>query len=357
MNTSKAPIRWGCAVSLVVVGLLSCTVLTASLPTATPPAFNATVPPALQIIDGSNAANLQVIAEIRSHNYHPLWSPDGSLLALDDLSGVFIYDAATLSAIRRIDFHKFFYPQDYVFLPDGGSLVVGLDRDIVIYDVQSGQETRRIGPASGTLERIAVSSDGQMVASASQQELTLWRLNDTEGQSLARLPGLDIYWLAFSPDAQWLALASADYNNREVTVWNIASGQVLETLPATANGFAGTSVAFSPDGGLLAWTVGSAVKVWDMAEQQMRFTVSDPDNSSSGRVAFSPDGQLLAVAFSGGSVSLLDVADGHTVSTTPVTVNQHPFYIAFSPDGRILTLVLKLDQTNTIVQLWGAGNQ
>lgn len=356
MNTPKTLTGWGCAVSLGVAGLLSCTVLAASQATATPPAFNATASPDLQVIDGSNAANLQVIAEIRSHNYYPVWSPDGSLLALDDSNGIFIYEADTLNTIGRIDFHDFFYRQDYAFLPDGGSLAVGLDREIVIFDVQSGQELRRI-PANHTLQRIAVSPDGQMIASAAVQELILWRLNEAAGQSLASFVNLDIYGLAFSPDGQWLALASDFYNNREVTVWNVASGQVLETLPTVTGGFAGTSVAFSPDGELMAWTAGRAVKVWDMVEEQMRFTVNDPEGSGGTSVAFSPDRKLLAVAFLSGSVSLLDVTDGQAVATIPVAANQHPLYIVFSPDGRILTLVLKLNKTDTVVQLWGAANQ
>lgn len=64
------------------------------------------------------------------------------------------------------------------------------------------------------------------------------------------------------------------------------------------------SVAFSPDGKLLASSsYGETIKFWDAATGELLQTLKDPDESV-GSVAFSPDGNRLA------SVDIFDPATG-----------------------------------------------
>ena len=95
--------------------------------------------------------------------------------------------------------------------------------------------------------------------------------------------------VAFSPDGQLIATGSRDETAK---LWDAASGVVLRTL----HGHAGTvaDVAFSPDGRLLV-CADAALRVWEVAGgKQIR--VLEGKWESEQRIAFSPDGRVLAQA-------------------------------------------------------------
>ena len=138
--------------------------------------------------------------------------------------------------------------------------------------------------------------------------------------------------LAFSPDGAILAAGIGSPAN--AILWDIAT----RTNTATLTG--GYSTAFSPDGATLA--VGATL--WDVATQTRITTFEDKEyidgTYSVQSVAFSPDGTTLALGASDGKVRLWDVATQTKIATLEAhTVGQGQpsvLSVAFSPDGAML---------------------
>lgn len=96
----------------------------------------------------------------------------------------------------------------------------------------------------------------------------------------------------------------------------------------------GTSLAFSPDGALLATSSNTdhTVRLWDVESGQVMRTFSD--SPSVYGMTFSPDGALLALK-GGGEVRLWDVESGEIVHTFSGQ-GRYMMSVAFSPDGALL---------------------
>ena len=148
--------------------------------------------------------------------------------------------------------------------------------------------------------------------------------------------------VAFSPDGKLLATGAADHT---VKLWDVAAGNLLRTLssdgytltnlfPSRSEPYKFWSVAFSPDGKLLA--TGSdddMVRVWDVVTGSLLRTLSG-HTSYVYSVSFSPDGKLLASG-TGKTIRLWDVATGSLVRTLTGDINSVRS-VAFSPDGKLL---------------------
>jgi WD40 repeat protein len=95
--------------------------------------------------------------------------------------------------------------------------------------------------------------------------------------------------VAFSPDGNLLATGSYDYTAK---VWEMPSGKLIATLKHD-DGV--NSVTFSPYGNLLAtgsYAYDNTAKVWEMPSGNLIATLKHDDGVNS--VTFSPDGKLLA---------------------------------------------------------------
>ena len=140
--------------------------------------------------------------------------------------------------------------------------------------------------------------------------------------------------VAFSPDGRILASGS---ENNTIRLWDVNTGQHKHTF--TGHTDLVTSVAFSPDGKTIvsaSWD--ETIRLWDVNTGQHKHTFTehtDPVRS----VAFSPDGKTLAGAGWDETIHLWDVNTGHLLHTL---LHTYPGFavavssVVFSPDGKTL---------------------
>ena len=136
--------------------------------------------------------------------------------------------------------------------------------------------------------------------------------------------------VAFSPDGALLAYGSkAEAHSRDATVmlWDI---ETRENTPILNTDWV-TYVAFSPDGTLASGS-GNGVKLVDVATRK---EIASLQEGFSRTVAFSPDGTLLASLGGAREIKLWDVRTRKLLATLKGHTDQINA-VAFSPDGTLL---------------------
>ena len=111
------------------------------------------------------------------------------------------------------------------FLPDGKRLVVGLDRQLSLYDAATGRPLTVLGRHDHRIIHLAVSPDGTRIASHGEGEKHIRLWDSATGREVAILRGHTVGpgALAFSPDGSRLASGSP-YPDNSVRLWDSATG-------------------------------------------------------------------------------------------------------------------------------------
>jgi WD40 repeat protein len=284
------------------------------------------------------------------------FSPDGKILASasDDMT-VRIWNVATHEPLGQLVHVKTVL--GVAFSPDGKMLAsTSQDWTVRLWDVATRQqlgEPMRL-PATDSPSNVAFSPDGRMLASGGQ-DLRLWDV--ATHQPLGQLPG-EANSMAFSPDGTLIAGVSRGPTVTggslpgSVQLFDIATRQPLgEPLGGHISYI--TSVAFSPDGTLLASGGDDGTILWDVASRRnlgRRLNVDDTTRNVGGvsSVAFSPDSKTFAAAVDDMTVRLWDVASGTPLGEPLRGHTGRVNEIVFSPDARTLASVSN-DKT---VRLW-----
>jgi serine/threonine protein kinase/WD40 repeat protein len=193
-------------------------------------------------------------------------------------------------------------PRPYwlAFSPDGRRLYAPSKQDtLTVLDAATGRHLNSISGLENTLDGIAVSPDGRLLALCQKVKLSIRRAEDLqEVWSAAALPER---CADFSPDGQWLATGDSD---NAVTLWEMASaGRVRRSLRGHAGAVSG--VSFHPDGRrLVSCSFDGQVKVWDWRAGVELLTLTRPGGGQLWHAAFSPDGKMIAAAGGDGVVTL-----------------------------------------------------
>jgi WD40 repeat protein len=153
--------------------------------------------------------------------------------------------------------------------------------------------------------------------------------------------------LAFSPDGELLAVTGY----HEILLFKADGSELVARLVGASERV--QSVAFSPDGKLLAAAAGDPgrygeVQVWDVTSQRLKMSASVTFDTIYG-ISWSPDGSMLAFGCSDNTVRAVDASSGKQV----LFMGTHADWVlgtVFSRDGQHLVSVSR-DMTMKLTEV------
>lgn len=311
------------------------------------------------------------------------FSPDGTLATLDG-NTVRLWDVATRRTTGEFNIGSGSDVFSMAFGAGGKVLATGdINGAITLWDVATGQRLAGSLTSPDGINSMAFSSDGSTLASGGNGFVRLWdTATDPVGVPIAVTPGA--VGVALSPDGGTLGIANFGQQgtmqlwsttaNRETTVrsghrdeigsvafspggktmaiggndgtlqlWELATLRLVADLTAQASGAISYSVAFSPDGKILAAGGDGTVSVWNVAARRRIATLSAGSSSNTiDSLAFSPDGRLLAAAGSDGAVRVWSTSSHRQIGAPLVSSGDQ---VAFNAGGRTL---ITLDGNGTV---------
>jgi len=217
-------------------------------------------------------------------------------------------------------------------------------------EIMDGAANKVYKGAGAALKAVAVSPDGQLLATAGERG-TLVLFDVESGQLLKRLEEHDktedVKAVVFQPQGKWLASAGDD---ERIILWSLPKGEKLLEWQAPAQVKA---LAVSPDGTQLAsGGTGKDITLWVVESgKKVRTFTGHSERISEGGLAFSPTGEQLASASYDDTARLWDVKTGETLHILK-RHNGKVTNVAFSPDGK---LIATSSEDKTII-LWNVDS-
>ncbi|KAL9023664.1 MAG: hypothetical protein Q9196_007056 [Gyalolechia fulgens] len=218
--------------------------------------------------------------------YNVTFSKDGKGVVLLSSSGVQVFDFETGDCRLRSD------GSIVSFSSEGQLVMITSDYDTRVFDLQTGSHS--ILP-DGNL--YTLSTDGQLAAfKYKKNAIRIWNIpHDEETVCFSHNQG-DIYEMVFSTDSELLASLSQN----QIGIWNIRTGKCISggNFPAADHHHL-SSVTFSPNNEFFAvvcYGMGceNTLKLWDVRAARLRFKFGW-DLWFNNKIVFGPDSRLVAV--------------------------------------------------------------
>lgn len=252
---------------------------------------------------------------------------DGSLLAVAFKDRVNVWNVDRDKKIHVLKHDDLMW--GLCFLPPGDRLATASGANVVIWDLDTGEELMRMSCGGGMTYEVASSPDGRMLASAGRgQSVTIWHANN--GELISTLDSQDEFsaLAAFSPDGERVAASGKSGGRFEIRIWRVADGMLLRTI--SDDGTTETPLfAFHPDGNrmLIAWQ--GRIDYLDIVTGAVLNSINT-NKSAVTSLVISTDGTRLYGNM--GGLSLWRVEDGRHLSVLNPELDDQAY--AFSDDGR-----------------------
>lgn len=230
------------------------------------------------------------------------------------------------------------------FSPDGKLVLAGYaDGALILWDVSSGEKLLTFSEHEGSVKSlvfspVAFSPDGKVVLSlsgrlgGSDQTITLWDV--ASGEAIQTLPLTDLPGVVrsatFVQDGRLALLVCSDGTLRFL---DMASGKELRTIDTIE--WNGTVVASSSDGTLIAaGSYDGTLRLWNARNGEVLQTFTGHKDAVSA-IAFSPNAEIVFSASMDKTVRLWDAASGEPVDEIDLTTSEaYSYSLAISSDGR-----------------------
>ncbi len=281
------------------------------------------------------------------------FSPDRKTLATANQDGnIKLYDVNGMEPMHNIEKHQN-SAFSVIFNSTGSTLAYSSgEGEVIIWDVKSRQEINRFKASKQTVVGLSFSPDNQIIATASHKDKSLKIWNVMSGELIETLAeqkeGEYIYSVQFSPNGELIAFGSQD---NTVEIWKITKDKSFQPYKKlVGHTDLVTSIAFSQDSQtIISGSFDKTIKVWDIATSQTTHTfVGHGDGIVS--ISLSPNQTLIASGSRDKTIKLWDLDRKKEVEMLAGHQNR-VIFVAFSPDGK--TLASASDDRTT--RLWNVN--
>ena len=199
------------------------------------------------------------------------------------------------------------------FTADGQTLLSysSDDKTIEYRDVATGQLNDKLLDSHDPLDDVTVNSHSNLLASISGQHIIVWDVEKKSIQKKFMAHEEDIAGLGFSKNGELLASASWDDT---IKIWDSYTGTLLHTIELVKelneSPEPSESIAFSPNGELLAFTSTETIVIWSIPQHKILTQLIGHADTVQ-QLAFSPDGNTLASGSDDTTIKLWNVKKFH----------------------------------------------
>ncbi|KAF7984452.1 hypothetical protein HWV62_14542 [Athelia sp. TMB] len=305
----------------------------------------------LDIPSGTRIKSLQPASSAQVISMH-LSTPGTQLSVMRGDWKIYIYSIETGAQVSETEMQGpgSMAVRKVAFSSDGNRVVLNSPDKFGVWNAVSGVNIGTYCDA-GWVSSVAISSDGDIVASASRDKMaSFWTVMDPRGQETARSDPWEtrLAVIAYSPDGARVGLVLLPSGKKAaetlVRIVDVQTG-VEEYPPLFGHRAAVRCLTFSPDGHFLAsGSDDHDIRLWRVLSGTEQMLIREAHHGPVTSISISPDAQNILSTSSDHTVCMWCVASGAQLfkldirsSITKLSAGGHPA-AAFSPDGlRIVT--------------------